>query len=58
MPSISLTKHWKEWIYVLVDDQTSIVATALVLSLLNSKPQFELMTTRDNGTILLFKREE
>lgn len=44
--------------YVLVDNETDTVATALVLSLLNNKPQFGLMATRDNGSILLFRRNE
>jgi uncharacterized membrane protein len=44
--------------YVLVDNETDTVATALVLSLLNNKPQFGIMATRDNGSILLFRRNE
>jgi uncharacterized membrane protein len=42
--------------YILVDNQTDPVATSLVLSLLETKPQFTLVESRDNGEILLFRR--
>jgi uncharacterized membrane protein len=43
--------------YVLLDNQTDPVATALVLSLLQSQPQFKLLVALDNDSILLYKRE-
>lgn len=42
--------------YVLVDSKTDPIATELVLSLLETKPQFKLLTSKDNSKILLFKR--
>ncbi len=42
--------------YVLVDNKTDPIATALVLSLLETKPQFTLISSKDNGTILLYRR--
>jgi hypothetical protein len=44
-----------EW--VLVDNKTDPIATALVLSLLETKPQFTLIASRDDGTILLYWRK-
>jgi uncharacterized membrane protein len=41
--------------YVLVDNKTDPIATALVLSLLETKPQFTLISSKDNGTILLYR---
>ena len=41
--------------YVLVDDKTDPPVTKLVLSLLENKPQFSLITSKDNGTILLYR---
>ena len=43
--------------YVLVDNQTDPVATALVISLFQSKPQFTLIAAQDNDSILLYKRK-
>jgi hypothetical protein len=40
---------------VLVDDKTDSPVTKLVLSLLETKPQFSLITSKDNGTILLYR---
>lgn len=43
--------------YVLVDNKTDLIATELILSLLETKPQFNLLTSKDNGTILLYERQ-
>lgn len=43
--------------YVLLDNKTDRIATMLVLSLLEVKPQFTLSATKDNGTILLYQRK-
>jgi len=43
-----------EW--VLVDNKTDPMATALVLSLLETKPEFTLIASKDNGAILLYRR--
>jgi uncharacterized membrane protein len=43
--------------YVLVDSKTDPIATGLILSLLETKPQFKLLTSKDNGKILLFRRQ-
>lgn len=43
--------------YLLVDNNTDPTATLLILSLLKTHPQFTLKVSRDNGTILLYKRE-
>jgi hypothetical protein len=40
--------------YILVDNKTDPLATELVISLLKSKPQFILITTRDDDTIRLY----
>lgn len=42
--------------YILVDGKTDPTATQLVISLLESRPQFTLITTRDNGAIRLYWR--
>jgi uncharacterized membrane protein len=43
--------------FVLLDNKTDRIATTLVLSLLETKPQFTLNATRDDGTILLYERK-
>lgn len=43
--------------YVLLDNKTDPIATEFILSLLVTKPQFTLRTSRDDGTILLYKRQ-
>lgn len=43
--------------YILVDNKTDSLATTLVLSLLETKPQFTLIAVRDSGTILLYWRK-
>lgn len=52
---VNVTLDKVEW--VLVDNKTDPIATALVLSLLETKPQFTLIASRDNGTILLYWRK-
>jgi len=42
--------------YAFMDNRTNSVASTLLLSLLASKPQFALVASADNGTILLYKR--
>jgi uncharacterized membrane protein len=42
--------------YILLDNHTDPVATSLVLLLLETKPQFTPIESRDNGEILLFRR--
>jgi len=44
--------------YVLVDNKTNPIATMLVLSLLETKPQFTLIASEGNDTILLYKRKQ
>ncbi len=46
--------------YILLDNKTDPVATQLVISLLESKSQFNfvLMATRDNGTIRLYRNDD
>jgi len=44
--------------YVLVDNKTDPFATELVLLLIETKPQFSLITSKDNGTILLYRRTQ
>lgn len=44
--------------YVLVDNKTDPIATELVLSLAEAKPQFTLTASGDDGSILLYKRNE
>jgi uncharacterized membrane protein len=43
--------------YILVDYKIDLVATEFVLSLLKTKSRFYLMTSRDNWTILLYRRK-
>jgi uncharacterized membrane protein len=43
--------------YVLVDNKTDSVSASLVVSLLATKPQFKIIASRDNGTILLYQRK-
>jgi len=43
--------------YVLLDNKTDTIATTLVISLLETKPQFVLNATGDSGTILLYHRK-
>ena len=43
--------------YVLVDSKTDPITTEIVFSLLETKPQFKMITSKDNGTILLYKRQ-
>jgi len=43
--------------YVLVDHKSDPAATAFVLSLLDTKTQFIQVACKDNGTILLYKRQ-
>jgi uncharacterized membrane protein len=43
--------------YVLVDNKTDPISASLVVSLLATRPQFQLIATRDNGTILLYQRK-
>jgi uncharacterized membrane protein len=44
--------------YVFMDSRTDSVASMLLLSLLTTKPQFTLVASADNGTILLYERVE
>jgi uncharacterized membrane protein len=44
-------------LYILVDSKTDTLATGLVILLLETKPQFHLIETGDNGTILLYWRK-
>jgi uncharacterized membrane protein len=43
--------------YVLVDNKTDSVSASLVVSLLATRPQFRIIASRDNGTILLYQRK-
>ena len=43
--------------YVLVDNKTDAASANLVVSLLQAKPQFKLIMTRDGNTILLYQRK-
>jgi hypothetical protein len=43
--------------YVLMDSKTDSVSASLVVSLLATKPQFKIIVSRDNGTILLYQRK-
>ncbi len=43
--------------YVLVDSKTDELACEVVLPLLSTKPQFSLVSSQDNGTILLYRQE-
>ena len=43
--------------YVLVDNKTDAVSTELVLSMLAAKPNFSLLASRDDNTILLYCRK-
>jgi uncharacterized membrane protein len=43
--------------YLLIDNKTDPVATALVISLLQNKPQFELIAAQDNNSIFLYERK-
>jgi hypothetical protein len=43
--------------YVLVDNKTDAVSTELVLSMLAVKPNFSLLASRDDNTILLYCRK-
>jgi len=43
--------------YILVDNRTDPVATALVIALFGIKPEFNLINSADNGTILLYQRK-
>lgn len=43
--------------YVLIDNKTDPLATTLILSLLEAKPEFLLIITRDNSTIRLYWRK-
>lgn len=51
-----INKTMDEVEYVLLDYESDPVGTALVLSLLEAKPQFTLITSK-NGTIFLYRRE-
>ncbi len=43
--------------YILVDKETDSVSTELVLSMLAVKPNFNLLASRDDNTILLYRRK-
>jgi len=43
--------------YILVDNKTDPVSTELVLSMLDVKPNFSLLASRDDNTILLYCRK-
>ena len=43
--------------YILVDNKTDSVSTELVLSMLDVKPDFNLLASRDDNTILLYRRK-
>jgi uncharacterized membrane protein len=43
--------------YILLDGKTDNIATSLVLSLLEAKPEFKLIISEDNNTILLYQRK-
>ncbi len=43
--------------YVLVDNKTDPASASLVVSLLETRPQFQLVATRDNETIFLYQRK-
>lgn len=43
--------------YVLVDNKTDSLSASLVVSLLSTRPQFKIIASRDNGTILLYQRK-
>lgn len=43
--------------YILIDSKTDPTATALVISLLETKPDFALIISEDNNTILLYQRK-
>jgi uncharacterized membrane protein len=43
--------------YILVDKKTDSVSTELVLSMLAVKPNFNLLASRDDNTILLYRRK-
>jgi len=42
--------------YVLLDNKTDALSTKLVLSMLKVKPDFNLLASRDDNTILLYRR--
>ncbi len=43
--------------YILLDNKTDPIATGLVLSMLEIKPHFNLLVSRDDNTILLYRRK-
>jgi uncharacterized membrane protein len=43
--------------YILLDNKTDPTSTELVLSILKVKPDFNLVTSRDDNTILLYRRK-
>jgi hypothetical protein len=43
--------------YVLVDNKTDAFSANLVVSLLQTRPQFKLIAVRDDDTILLYQRK-
>ena len=43
--------------YILLDNKTDPIATGLVLSILEIKPHFNLLVSRDDNTILLYRRK-
>jgi uncharacterized membrane protein len=43
--------------YILLDGKTDNIATSLVLLLLETKPEFKLIISKDDNTILLYQRK-
>jgi hypothetical protein len=43
--------------YILVDSKTDPIATELILSMLAVKNNFDLLSSRDDNTILLYHRK-